>query len=84
MDEDEDLWDALDTGAVVSAPATASAPPSAMDDDEEMWDIMHELEQEKAKETANAHRPDLVQVPPAAAAVSDTQPETDDLDDLYR
>jgi hypothetical protein len=79
MDEDEDLWDALDTGAVTSAPATATAPPPAMDDDEEMWDIMHELEQEKAKETANAHQPAA-----AAAAGSDTQPETDDLDDLYR
>ncbi|KAF8503422.1 replication fork protection component Swi3-domain-containing protein [Russula emetica] len=82
MDEDEDLWDALDldTGAVASAPATTTTPaPPAMDDDQEMWDIVHELEQEKAKE--NAHRPDPpVQVPPAA---SDTQPETDDLDDLY-
>jgi hypothetical protein len=37
---------------------------------------MHELEQEKAKETA--HQPDPVQVPPAAG---DAQP--DDLDDLY-
>ncbi len=79
MDEDEDLWDALDTGALVSAPVTATSPaPPAMDDDQEMWDIMHELEQEKTKETA--HRPDPVQVPPAA---SDTRPETDDLDDLY-
>jgi replication fork protection complex subunit Csm3/Swi3 len=92
MDEDEDLWDALDmdtdAGAVVvaaSAPATATTPaPPAMDDDEEMWDIMHELEQEKkAKETV-AHPPDPVQVPPPpAAAASVTQPETDDLDDLY-
>jgi replication fork protection complex subunit Csm3/Swi3 len=86
MDEDEDLWDVLDTGAVVaSAPATATATtpalPPAKDDDQEMWDIMHDLEQEKAKETA-AHRPDPVQVPPVAAA-SDTQPEADDLDDLY-
>jgi hypothetical protein len=85
MDEDEDLWDTLhpdlDTGAVASAPTTAMAPaPPAVDDDQEMWDIMHELEQEKAKETA--HPPDPpAQVPPAAA--SDTQPETDDLDDLY-
>jgi len=76
MDEDEDLWDALglDTGAVASAPATATATttaPPVVDDDQEMWDIIHELEQEKAKETA--HRPNPVQV----------QPETDDLDDLY-
>jgi len=79
MDEDGDLWDALDTGAVASVPAAAPAPaPLAMDDDQGMWDIMHELEQEKAKETA--HRPDPVQVPPVA---SDAQPETDDLDDMY-
>jgi hypothetical protein len=82
MDEDEDLWDALelDTGEVASAPATVTTPaPPAMDDDQEMWDIMHELEQEKTKETA--HRPDPpVQVPPPA---SDTINETDDLEDLY-
>jgi len=90
MDEDEDLWDALDTGAgavvVASAPATATAttpapPPAIVDDDQEMWDIMHELEQEKAKETVPRSDPP-VQVPPAASA-SDIQPEADDLDDLY-
>jgi hypothetical protein len=63
MDEDEDLWGALDASAgagagavVASAPATATTPapptPPTMDDDQEMWDIMHELEQEKAKETS--------------------------------
>jgi hypothetical protein len=59
MDEDEDLWDALDAGAgagavVASTPATATTPvppaPPTMDDDQEMWNIMYELEQEKAKE----------------------------------
>ena len=64
MDEDEDLWDRLDTGTVASVSVTAPAPP-AMDDDEDMWDIMHELELEKAKESAQ--RPDLVQVPPPVA-----------------
>ena len=83
MDEDEGLWDVLDTAGVVasaSAPATAttSASQPIIDDDQEMWDIMHELEQEKVKEST--HRPDPVQVPPAAL---DTQPEADDLDDLY-
>jgi len=77
MGEDEDFWDVLDkdVGAVVVASApTMPAPPPAMDDDQEMWDIIHELEQEMAKETAN--RPDPVQVTPA-------EPETDNLDDLY-
>jgi hypothetical protein len=41
-----------------------------------MWDIMHELEQEKAKETA--HPPDPVQVPPAAGDA-----QADDLEDMY-
>ena len=92
MDEDEDLWDALNTDmgtnavAAASAPATVTAmttPPPAphtMDDDQEMWDIMHELEQEKAKETV-AQPPDPVQVPQTAS--DSPQPETDDLDDLY-
>jgi hypothetical protein len=78
MDEDEDLWDRLDTGApLASVPVTVTVPaPPAMDDDQEMWDIMHELEQEKAKETA--HRPDPVQVPPAAG-----EAQEDNLDDMY-
>lgn len=75
MDEDEDLWNHPDTGTLASVPVTVPAPP-AVDDDQEMWDIMNELEQEKAKETAQ--RPDPIQVPPAAG---DTQ--ADDLDDLY-
>ena len=59
MDEDEDLWDSLVTGASASVPVPVPvAPPPAMDDDEDMWDIINELEQEKAKETA--HRPDPV------------------------
>ena len=83
MDEDEDLWDVLDTADAVassSAPVTATTPasPPTIDNDQEMWDIMHELEQEKAKETI--HRPDAAQAPPAAL---NTQPEADDLDDLY-
>jgi replication fork protection complex subunit Csm3/Swi3 len=75
MDEDEDLWDSLDTGAQATVPVTVSAPP-AMDNDEEMWDIMDELEQEKAKETA--HRPDPVQVAPATGDA-----QADNLDDMY-
>ena len=39
MDENEDLWDALDAGALASAPTMAPAPP-AVDDDEDMWDIV--------------------------------------------
>ena len=74
MDED-DLWDSLDTGAPASVPVPVPAPP-AMDDDEEMWDIVHELEQEKAKEAT--HRPDPVQVPPAAG-----DDQADEFDDMY-
>jgi hypothetical protein len=76
-DEDEDLWERLDTGVPPSVPATVLAPP-AIDDDQEMWDIMHELEQEKAKETAQP--PDPAQVPPATG---DAQADDDDDDDLY-
>ena len=75
MDEDEDLWDSLVADAPASIPVPVPAAP-AMDDDEEMWDIVHELEQEKAKEAA--HRPDPVQVPPAAA-----HDQADDFDDMY-
>lgn len=75
MDEDEDLWDSLDTGALASVPVMAPAPP-AMDNDEEMWDIMDELEQEKAKESVQ--RPDPAQVAPAAGDA-----QADDLDDMY-
>ena len=77
MDEDEDLWDSLVTGASASVPVPVPVPPPpAMDDDEDMWDIINELEQEKAKETA--HRPDPVQVPPAAGDA-----QADDMDDMY-
>ena len=75
MDEDEDLWDNLDTDALASVPMTVPAPP-AMDNDEEMWDIMDELEQEKEKETAQ--RPDPVQVAPATGDA-----RADNLDDMY-
>lgn len=80
MDEDDDLWDLLDTGAPTSGTGTAPAPPApapAMDDDEEMWDIVNEIEQEKAKEATRPPNP--VQEPPAAAA--DVQ--VDYLEDLY-
>jgi len=80
MDEDDDLWDILDTGAPTSGTGTAPAPPApapAMDDDEEMWDIVNEIEQEKAKEATRPPNP--VQEPPAAAA--DVQ--VDYLEDLY-
>ncbi|KAI0006154.1 replication fork protection component Swi3-domain-containing protein [Russula compacta] len=75
MDEDDGLWDALDTHAATSAPMTAPAPP-APDHDEDMWDIVHELEQESSNEAARRSNP--VQASPAAV---DTR--LDDLDDLY-
>jgi hypothetical protein len=79
MDEDDDLWDILDTDAPTSGTGTAPrAPPApAMDDDEEMWDIVNEIEQEKAKEATRP--PDPVQEPPAAAADA----QVDYLEDLY-
>jgi replication fork protection complex subunit Csm3/Swi3 len=77
MDEDDDLWDALDTGAPASAPATIPAPP-VVDDDQDMWDLVHELEQEKEKEKEVARQPNPVQ---NAAAAVDTQ--VDDSNDLY-
>jgi len=78
MDEDDDLWDMLDTGVPTSGTGTAPrAPPApAMDDDEEMWDIVNEIEQEKAKEATRPPNP--VQEPPAAADV-----QVDYLEDLY-
>lgn len=79
MDEDEDLWDILDTGAPTSGVAsqTASAPaPPTMDDDEDMWDIVNEIEQDKAKEAAPQPNP-VQELPEVASA------EVDDYDDLY-
>ncbi|KAI9507376.1 replication fork protection component Swi3-domain-containing protein, partial [Russula earlei] len=78
MDEDEDLWVALDASAPASAPTTTASVLPTADDDEDMWDIVHEFEQEGAKKAA--HQLDPVQDPPAPAAV---EPEVDDLDDLY-
>jgi hypothetical protein len=83
MDEDEDLWDMMDTGASTSVAAiqTATTPapaPPAMDDDEDMWDIVNEIEQDRAKEAAR--QPNPVQEPPPPAVAS---AQVDDYDDLY-
>jgi hypothetical protein len=82
-DEDEDLWDMMDTGASTSVAAiqTATTPapaPPAMDDDEDMWDIVNEIEQDRAKEAAR--QPNPVQEPPPPAVAS---AQVDDYDDLY-
>jgi len=79
MDEDEDLWDMLDTGAPTSGAASQTAPapaPPTMDDDKDMWDIVNEIEQDKAKEAAP--QPNPVQELPVVASA-----QVDDYDDLY-
>jgi hypothetical protein len=77
MDEDVDLWDALDTDAPPTSASTMAPPrPPLTDEDEEMWDIVREFEQEQEKNTARESNP-------ASSTPTTKDTQADDLDDLY-